>query len=553
MSWVFKLLAKSPWISTEILLSSLVINILGLASAVYVIQVYGRYLVHGIDGTLITLATGMLIVIAMELLFRRLRYRMGMKLVAQRDREDSEHVLSRLLNANAEALMRMQPGMRQMFLNRNEQLQQTLNPTLFIALVDAPFALLYLFAIFLISTFIGWSVLVVLLVTVVLFALVGFKLRNLTQAQMSAQAGQSDTHASLDRFEMVRNAGAAPYLTQQWKEGSQEVRWWKYLVGKEQDFLQSINQTLLVLMTVVVISLGAREVVQGNIDFGMLIGMNILAARAMMLMTKPSQSIAALLRAKAMQKFLTPIENLPQEQEKGAHLNSYVARLEFKSVSFGYQAATGMVFENLNVHIPEGALVKVLGSNGAGKTTLCRLLVNVLQPRRGQVLLDGVDLRQFNALWWRRQLIYVPQEPEFMNDTLQANLMILNPEVSESRLKEIIQQVGLSDFVDRHPEGLTMMLKDGGRSLPLGIKRRMAVARAMVSEGKIVIIDEPTEGFDNEGVTMMAKLIQLFSQQGKTVFVMMSEASTLRAEGITIDLNQKPVPKVLQPMSFKGA
>ncbi|BCN94145.1 hypothetical protein THMIRHAM_19300 [Thiomicrorhabdus immobilis] len=552
MNWMFKLFSRSPWIASEILISSFFINFLGLASAVFVIQVYGRYLVHGIDGTLITLASGMLFVIVIELLFRRLRYRMGMKLVAERDRVESEAVFDTLLNARFESLMNMKPGIRQMFLNRNEQLQQSLNPSLFISWVDVPFALLYLIAIYLISTFIGHAVLFVLLVTVIISVWIGLELRSLTQEQMHSQASQSDVYASLDRFEMVRSTAVAPYLKSQWNANSTTSRWWKYLSGKEQDFLQTINQSMVLLMTVVVISLGAREVIQGNIDFGMLIGMNILAARAMMLLTRPTQSIAVLLRAQELQKMLEPLKEIPQEQQKGSKPNQFTHRIEIKDVSFAYEMGTGPVFENLSVKIPPGAFVKVIGNNGMGKTTLSRLLVSLLQPQRGMILVDGMDIRQFNSLWWRKQLIYLPQEPEFMNDSLKNNLIALNPDIEEEKLKQIILRIGLNDFVDRHPDGIDLMIKDGGRSLPLGIKRRLALARAMVSEGSIVIIDEPTEGLDRDGVTAMEKLLQLFLQQEKTVIVMSGDFNAIKVKGITIDLNQKPTPKVIAPVSVKG-
>ena len=546
MTWLIRRLGISPWITTQLLVTSFFINLLGLASSVFVIQVYGRYLVHGIDATLLTLSTGMLLVIVIEFALRRIRYRMAMAISAQPERESSSRLFQTLLHAKADDVMNLKPGFRQMIMRRNEQVLTTTGPSLFVSLIDTPFIVLYLIAMFMISVSVGWWALLIILITLVTAVLLGFRLKENTQAHMRAQIEQSEVTNSAGRFEAVRNSGAASFLQNQWDSHSSKLRWWKYKMGREQELLQNLVQSMTILITVVVISLGAREVAAGNLDFGMLIGLNILAARALAILARPAQSISSLLQAEQSRQLVDNFLNTPVEPPQGAQLNHYSGNLTLKDVTFGYQGGDGPVIQQCTVNIPAGSFVRVIGGNGSGKTTLCRLITNLLSPRRGAVLADGVDVRQFHPQWWRRQIIYVPQEPEFMDTTLRQNLTMLNPGIDEKGLSEVIGLAGLRQFIDQSREGLDMQVSDGGRHFSLGIRRRIALAQAMVANGPLVLIDDPAEGLDAEGTQMIGRLLNEYSKQGRTIIVTTHDANSIKGSGITIDLNNGAIPVVTE-------
>jgi len=538
MQWIIELLKKSSLVTTELLVSSFLINLLGLASSIFVIQVYGRYLIHGIDGTLITLTSGMIIVILMEYLLRNLRYELVAVLTVNRDSESSGNLFQTFLHAQAEELMRIKSGLRQSLLGRHEQMQSILNPSFFISIIDAPFALLYLIAIFFISTFIGWSVLVLLIMVIIISFGLSLRVKNYTQKQLEFNMSQSSFGAAVEQFEMIRANGAGTIVQQKWQENANEARRYKYLIAQQQHKIQTINQTLAVFLSVIVISLGAREVVAGNIDFGLLIGMNILAARALALVTRPATALAPLLRVNQTKQAVDDFLKIPVKASKGIEPKQFATHLELKNISYGY--GKGPVIERLNVIIPKGSFVKIIGNNGAGKTTLSRLLVGLLNPKAGMVLADGTDIRQLKPSWWQQQLIYMPQEPQFINASLKENLTVLNPDISDEQLAKIIASTDLHDFVSRSEDGLDMQIVDGGLKLALGIRRRLSLARALVSNGSIVIMDEPTDGLDDNGIQAIAKLINEMIQQHRTVIVLTHDESLIKGEAILIDLNHKP-------------
>lgn len=544
MKWLINRLKQSPWVTVQLLIASLFINILGLASTLFVIQVYSRYLVHGIDGTLITLSSGMLLVIIIELLLRRIRYRMAMAMSVKPERVSASALFDTILHGRAGDMMKVKPAARQMVLQRHEQAVAARGPALFVSMIDVPFVVIYLIAIFAISVSVGWWVLVLLASMLLISILLGFQIKNSAFAHMGAQVEQNDAVMSASRFETVRTIGAADFLQKQWDKASSATRWWKHLMANQQDLLQSLVQSMGVLLTVVVISFGAHEVVAGDIDFGLLIGLNILAARALMMLTRPAQSIATLLQAGQASRFVDNFKSIPTENTQGAVPASFSGRISFKGVGFGYQDGSGPVIEQLNAEIPAGSFVKVSGANGAGKTTLCRLITGLLDPLRGGILADGVDIRQFDPQWWRQQVIYLPQEPEFLNATLRENLVILNPGIGEKALSDIIGLAGLRRFVDQSKDGLEMLIMEGGKQLSLGIRRRIALARAMVANGPVVIIDDPAEGLDAEGTQAIGRLLNEYSKQGRTIFVMTHMADAVKGQGVTIDLDSKPIPSV---------
>jgi len=196
--------------------------------------------------------------------------------------------------------------------------------------------------------------------------------------------------------------------------------------------------------------------------------------------------------------------------------------------------------------LPPGALFVVSGANGAGKTTLARLIVGLMRPSRGQILVDGVDLAQVAPEWWRRQLIYLPQEPSFINGTVRENIMAFNPSLDEQGLNMVIHDAGLDKFFATSQQGFDMKLQAGGRDLPVGIRRRLGLARALAVGGSLVVLDEPTEGLDAEGALQVGRVMSALRKRGCTIIALSHDPNIIKGAPHILDLNAKPVPKLIE-------
>ena len=243
---------------------------------------------------------------------------------------------------------------------------------------------------------------------------------------------------------------------------------------------------------------------------------------------------------------LKEFAKLPLESESGSFKPSYKGGLEFKDVSFVLPGTTTPLFESLSLTLKPGSILVIRGSNGTGKTTLTRLIAGILEPVRGHILADGLDLRQASIKWWHKQIVYMPQEPTLLNTTIRENLTTVNPEIDPQQLSKVITAAGLTNYLDESPQGLETQVTDNGRNLSLGIRRRLALARALTTDGMLVILDEPTEGLDSEGVSCIFSALKDLATRGRTIIVVSHDPKIAKGAQVAIDLSIKPIPRITE-------
>ncbi|MBF0293611.1 MAG: HlyD family type I secretion periplasmic adaptor subunit [Magnetococcales bacterium] len=534
-------LLKRPQLAGQILMATLVINLLGLGSSLYVTQVYNRFMAHGIDGTLITLSTGMLLAMVMEFLMRRMRHRLAEAVTIRPERELKEAIFARLTRVRSSALQGLPDGHHLELLRGVDALQTAHAPGNLLIALDLPFALLFLGAVHLFHPALGLATLVILLIALLATIIGGARVRLATRAVTLAQARQGSLSATLGDADTVRVCNMAPLLLNRWRSQSRETRRFRYDAERGQMTSQSWMHALNAAMTLTVTALGARLVVTGTLDIGTLFGANILATRALVLISRFAQLGPVLAQARQARQLLEPFARLPQEPVAGTMPPAFSGRIEFKDVAFQYPGAPTPLFESLSFTLEPGSILMVTGDNGTGKSTLARLCAGLLEPTRGLVLADGMDIRQFHPEWWRRQLVYQPQEATLIPGTLRDNLAVLAPGVTDAVLRDVLERVGLARFRDESPQGLDRLLAGRDGHLAPGIRRRLSLARAMLTDGPLVLLDEPLEGMDHAGRELVTRLMREWNAQGRTV-ILLSSGGTLKADGATLDLNSKPVP-----------
>ncbi len=293
-----------------------------------------------------------------------------------------------------------------------------------------------------------------------------------------------------------------------------------------------------------IIALGARQVLTGDLTIGALIGISILSSIPLSILARYVRSSALLKRAAEAEEILRQFMMLPSEKLSGSALKTYAGGLSFKDMAFAYPGSKSPLFEGLDLQIVPGELVGVTGYNGSGKSTLAKIIVGLLDPSRGQVLVDGLELDQISLEWWRKQIIYLPQEPGFFPASIRQNIEAANPGLDNETLNTVLLATGLRKFLDSHPRGLDLEIDETGRPLPLGIRKRLALSRALTTDGRLAVLDEPGEGLDIEGWKMLNKTIKKLKEQNKTIIIFTGDPRLLVEAGTIIDLGRKPVPAV---------
>lgn len=547
MKELFSRLLTRPGLTSEMLAASLIANILALASPIFVMQVLNRYVVHGVESTLITLSAGVVFAILLELAFRHIRMRLAASINAASDRAISNGAFGTLTGTKSAFIDQLPVGLRQEMVAGSEKLQAAYSATNLASIMDVPFALLFIGVLYLLDPTIS--------LVVACFVCISFLISVLSMASLREPARNLQTQsgnrgslvgAAIQAGDTVRAFNGADFLRERWQNMSRSYIQLGRKIVLRQGFVQSLGMTMQATMGVIVISVGALQVVAGTMDIGVMIGANILAARALGPILKLAMMNEQFAKAREALLMFKEFKKLPTERQEGTALQRFKGTIEFSDMAYMHPGSKTPLFESVNLKLEPSSVLVFSGANGTGKTTLARLMVGLLEPTRGRILVDGIDMTQVSPEWWRKQVMYLPQEPKFLDGSIAENILLANPELPHSRLQEIIEISGLRTFIDQSSDGIETQIIGGGKDLSLGIRRRIALARALANEGQVFVIDEPTEGLDIEGTKAVENAINHSRQRGVTVLIFSHDPQMLKAAPCYLDLNVKPTPALMR-------
>jgi ATP-binding cassette, subfamily C, bacterial LapB len=549
MSELLKRFKSRPYITAELFLASFIISILVLSTSIFVIQVLNRYVSHGVTATLITLCIGVLIAIGMEFLFRQIRLKLISEINLKCELELQKSTYDKLVGARNTAIERVPQNMLHEMMNGLNIIQQTYSPANIATVLDAFFAVLYVFALFMLLPVLGYLAIGFILV---LFFVIGMGQARRKESQHKLNKIQSAltglTNSAIQSSDGLRTFTVANFLAGKWQQAQLQASTLRLKLSRNSSLTQSLTQTITSLMSVSVITIGAIYVVQGDLSIGTMIGANILGSRALAPFSRLAQLGDGFARAREAIAVLERFHKIPQEKSSGTQLEKLFGNLKIKNLSYSFPQSRTPIFEDVDFTLPHGKLLVVKGDNDAGKTTLIRLMLGLLEPQRGTISIDGVDLQQLDIKWWRNQVSYVPQEPEFFNASVYNNLTFGLEKVTMDSVNLAAKKAHLVKWLKGSSDGLNTQLQNGGANLPVGIRRRLALARALLRGGQFMILEEPLIGLDTKGISAVMASLKEFAQKGSTVIVCTSNPRLLKGQGHTLEFGQDPTPVFSLPV-----
>jgi len=527
------------------LVASLFINVLALTPPLFFILVFNRYVASGFDGTLITLSTGMVIALLFKTVFGLARNRIAEEMTGEGASVRLHQTFLQLIRARVAGLQRLSgPRVLEAVHGPTAQ-REVFAPHNICAVFDAPFAMFSIVLIFFLNIQLGMLTLAGLVLTVVLTVHGQYALRGPSRELGETVAtGRHLAAQAYSEQDTIRTFGAQSFLLRLWDTHLQRLQALRSRLFRVEGLNQNLTETSSLLLRAAIIALGAWLVVHGQLSVGTVIGISFLAGVPMALAGRFIRALSAMAVAREQTRKTSLLRELPLEPDQGLAKKSLAGGISFEDLAFAWPQAGGPLFESLTLHLPAGRFLAVSGRNGTGKTTLARMIVGLLEPTRGQIMIDDLNMRQIAPEWWRRQLVYLPQEPSFLNISLRENIRLANPELSEETLHSLLALSGLQPFLAKHPQGVEQTITEGGRLLSPGIRRRLALARALAVNGPLVLLDDPTEGLDTEGCRTILDRLKKFSSEKRTIIVMSNDMRLLNLADHFLDLNRKPVPTI---------
>ena len=539
---------KNKFQSFWIIIASFLINLLALSGALYVIQVFNKYLNYKQDSTLIALTLGVLIALALEFFLRIIRNFLLNKTTNLNVKNFSYKIINKLTSIK---LASSQNERDEIFSNISPIDNNSLNiGESLISLIDIVFIVIFLLVIFMLSYKLG-IISFILVASYSLLIFIKTKTKNYLEKKLIYFFNQ--TNATINDIKKipaaVRAFNASDVLIDKFRfnYARQRVRqnFLKNLLG----FYSSISIIFPVFSTILIIFYGSQEVNLGFLTIGALVGINVLNSRIYAPITrfsvyntfsKNDNSASFLKKNKSVIKY---------ENYEGVMPKIFKGDIILKDLALGFNSNKTILFQRLNCTLPSGSVTVISGYNSSGKTSLCSSLMGLIEPIKGNILFNNIDIKNYNIKYLRRNISYVPQEIDLFNMSIKDNIKI-NLDSSSSNynndgfLIKVIKMVGLDSFINNLTDGLDTQVQDNGKNIPRGIKKRIALARAIISDGKIVILDEPTSALDLDGLNKLYKILNDFRALKKTIIIASHDQNIIKSAGIIIDLSVKPIPRI---------
>jgi ATP-binding cassette, subfamily C, bacterial LapB len=510
-------------------LAAVLTNIFALASSIFAMIVYDRVIPNNAIGSLYALLFGVGIVFISDFAIRMLR---GYFLDVAGTRADMEiadalfdHVLDLEMSARRGATGTLASTIREFETIRDFFTSATLT-----TLIDLPFALLFVVVLYWIGGPMAWVPVVAIPLMIGAGLLMQPSMKRQSElSQEDTQAKQAVLIEALNGLESVKALGAGAVMRRRWQDAvAHQAR-----VGMKSRVMAQLSMhwanMVFMVSQVAVVTVGVFLAASGQLGSGAIVAGSILCGRAIQPLAQMAQLLIRLNQVMASYRSLRAVMALPREHAAGRHRMAHEhigGAIDLREVVFRYPAQTTPILDKVSLHIEAGERVAIVGRVGSGKTTLVKLLLGLYAPAEGTLTVGGSDVRQIDPADLRRNIGSVLQDVWLMSGTLRQNIALGGDRPSDADVIRVAELAGVHEFANLHPAGYQMRLGEQGEGLSGGQRQAVALARALIGDPPILVLDEPTSAMDPTAERLLLQRLKL-ATHGKTLVLVTHKPSML--------------------------
>ena len=528
--WFWDVLRYYAPIYRHVALASVVINLIAVGSPLFVMNVYDRVVPNNAIETLWVLASGISIIYLFNFLLSALRTHFVD--VAGRNADIVlsstlvEKVLSMRLDSKPESTGALVNNLREF-----EQLREFFSSSSLLACIDLPFLLIFL----LLTAFIGGPMVLLSIGAMPIMIGIGLLLQHRSRACAEASYKQNMQKNAL----LVEIVGGLETLKSCMAE-SRMQKLWESVVGlsaksnsdsrKYNNLAVTSSMLVTQIVTVAMVVWGVYRISEGLMTMGALIGCNILVGRTMAPLLQMASLLTRMQNSQVALKALDMLMMLPSEDQiEKTCMDFGMLRPSFtmEGVSFAYPRQERLALENISLRVEPGERVGIIGPMGSGKSTLSKLLIGLYQPKEGAVKFGDVDIRQIPSMELRSRVGVLPQDVVLFYGSVRENIALGDPTINDHLILRAASLAGVTDFLRNNPAGFAAQVGEQGKALSGGQRQAVALARALVRDPEVLILDEPTSNMDTDSELMLQKRLQSVIG-GRTLVLVTHRLSMLR-------------------------
>lgn len=532
IGWFWMIMERFRPLVYQILALTLLLNLLALATPLFVMAVYDKVVATGSMSTLAYFGVGVGIALVCDVVLRKIRTRILSFIGARLDNIIGNEVFKRIMFLPPAFTERATIGAQVARIKDFESIRDFFTGPMATVLFEVPFSFIFIIVIFIL----GGPVALIPIFMLVLFWLVAIAFGPMVRNSISdtARYGSKRQELVIETISSMRaikySNGEETWLAR-YRELSAKASMASFKASQVTSYLQTVSHVLMISSGVGTIVFGVFRVFEGDMTIGGLVASMILVWRVL----GPLQSgFVTMTRVAQVRSSIAQINNLmninSEHKEEAVFSNRKINGLiSFGRVSLRYSPEADPALVGVNFDVLPGEVLAVIGGNGSGKSTVLKLLLGMYIPQAGSIRIDNTDIRQLDPVELRQMIGYVPQTAEYFYGTIAQNLRLANPAATDEELCGAASMANVLEDIEALPKGFwTRMGDTSSGQLPSSFQQRLNLARCYVKSPRIMLFDEPGNGLDFDDDQIFMKTVTKLKEDGVTSFVVTHRPSHLK-------------------------